>query len=110
MTETSGESAHWLDPTPIAGTSSLGTEDINTKAASLVGPSTDSFPSEGGWSIALKIHQALTTGQQSAWLYWTFADPTGKSVDASHLTDSNLLDKSPKCEYSRQDHSAPPAI
>ena len=73
MTETSGEKTDWLDP---------------------VG----AFPSGGAFSISLKIHQALTTGQQSAWLYWTYANPAGKGVhvDAFHLTDATLLDKSPK--------------
>lgn len=49
MTETSGEERQWLWPST-------------------------GFPSNGGWSVALKIHQALTTGQESAWLYWTFTE------------------------------------
>jgi O-glycosyl hydrolase len=49
MTETSGESSQWLDP--AAG-----------------------FPSNGAWSIAFKTQQALTAGQQSAILYWQFAE------------------------------------
>lgn len=49
MTETSGEKAAWLFPT-------------------------NGFPNNGGWSIALKIHQALTAGRESAWLYWTFTE------------------------------------
>src|SRR5690606_38799663 len=55
MTETSGEAAAWL-----------------------VGD--DAFPSEGAWGLALRIHQALTTGQQSAWIYWTFVDEEGGEV------------------------------
>lgn len=61
MTETSGESSSWLAP---AG----------------------AFPSQGAWSIALKIHQALTAGQQSAWAYWQFTD--GNAIGASTLTDA----------------------
>src|ERR1051326_4997522 len=45
MTETSGEAPGWLAPT-------------------------GAFPNQGAWSIALKLHQALTAGQQSAWAYW----------------------------------------
>jgi O-glycosyl hydrolase len=69
MTETSGENAAWLWPT-------------------------SGFPNDGGWSIALKIHQALTTGQQSAWIYWQFAE--GNNVTPSTLTGSNLGALSPK--------------
>ena len=96
MTETSGESTRWLDPAPVVSTAISSAN--STVLAGLFKRSGRNFPSQGGWSIALKIHQALTTGQQSAWLYWTFADPTGKGVDAFHLTDSILLDKSPKCK------------
>ncbi len=49
MTETSGESPTWLQP-------SIG------------------FPGNGGWSIAFKMQQALTVGQESACLYWQFAE------------------------------------
>jgi hypothetical protein len=61
MTETSGESADWLAPAA-------------------------SFPGQGAWSIALKIHQALTVGRQSAWAYWQFTD--GNPISASTLTDA----------------------
>ena len=69
MTETSGEAATWLAPA-------------------------NAFPSNGGWSIALKMQQALTTGQQSAWVYWQTTD--GNKVAASTLTDKDLLAASPK--------------
>ncbi|MBR9922094.1 MAG: T9SS type A sorting domain-containing protein [Bacteroidetes bacterium] len=52
MTETSGEVQDWLSPN-------------------------GGFPSDGGWSIGVKIHQALTTGQESAWIYWTFTEDDG---------------------------------
>lgn len=61
MTETSGEKAAWLFPAT-------------------------GFPSNGGWSIALKIHQALTAGQESAWLYWTFTE----SDNSGGVTDYAL--------------------
>jgi len=61
MTETSGEASAWLSPAT-------------------------GFPSQGAWSIALKIHQALVAGQQSAWAYWQFTD--GNAVGASTLTDA----------------------
>ena len=64
MTETSGENPAWLYPDPAIG-----------------------FPSEGAWGLALRIHQALTTGQESAWVYWQFSD--GSAVSASTLTDSS---------------------
>jgi len=64
MTETSGEQSAWLSP--AAG-----------------------FPNNGGWSIALKIHQALTAGRESAWLYWTFTE----SNDAGGVTDFALTNQ-----------------
>lgn len=69
MTETSGEKTAWLSPS-------------------------SGFPKDGGFSIALKIHQALTTGRQSAWLYWQTSD--GKAVAEQTLTDATLRAASPK--------------
>jgi O-glycosyl hydrolase len=69
MTETSGESADWLAPAT-------------------------GFPKDGAFSIALKIHQALTAGRQSAWAYWQFSD--GSDVGASTLTDATQKAASPK--------------
>ncbi len=69
MTETSGEQPDWLSPA-------------------------SGFPSKGAFSIALKIEQALTAGQESAWAYWQLSD--GKSVNTESLTDSTLKDQSPK--------------
>ena len=70
MTETSGEDSVWLSP---AGT----------------------FPSNGGWSVALKIQQALTAGQESAFIYWTFAE--GKPAPSTQaLTNEVQKDKSAK--------------
>jgi len=71
MTETSGENAAWLYPDPAGA-----------------------YPSEGAWGVALRIHQALTTGNQSAWIYWQLSD--GNGVSASTLTDSGLGTNSPK--------------
>jgi O-glycosyl hydrolase len=61
MTETSGEAPGWLSPT-------------------------NGFPNQGAWSIALKIQQALTTGQQSGWSYWQLTD--GNAIGAQTLTDA----------------------
>jgi len=69
MTETSGETPTWLDPST-------------------------GFPSNGGWSIALKIHQALTVGRQSAWLYWQTSD--GNPVSSQTLLDSTTNTSAPK--------------
>ncbi|MDX2109795.1 MAG: DUF1573 domain-containing protein [Verrucomicrobiota bacterium] len=69
MTETSGENAAWLSPT-------------------------SGFPNNGAWSIALKMHQALTVGRQSAWVYWQFTD--GNSTGGSTLTDSTSRASSAK--------------
>lgn len=55
MTETSGEADAWLSPAT-------------------------GFPGNGGWSIALKIHQALVEGNQSAWVYWTFSGDVGSNT------------------------------
>lgn len=61
MSETSGEEAAWLHPA-------------------------SGFPSNGAFSIAVKIHQALTAGRQSAWIYWQMTD--GSAVDEATLTDA----------------------
>ncbi|HEY8039485.1 MAG TPA: glycoside hydrolase family 30 beta sandwich domain-containing protein, partial [Polyangiaceae bacterium] len=74
MTETSGEKPEWL-----------------------ASSSTGGFPDQGAFSIAVKIHQALTTGQQSAWLYWQLTD--GSPADDAHvepLTDATQLANGPK--------------
>ena len=67
MTETSGENKSWLYP--AAG-----------------------YPGQGAWSLALRIHQALTTGRQSAWIYWTFVD----GDDEDQPTDFGLTTESTK--------------
>jgi hypothetical protein len=69
MTETSGEDPAWISP----GTG---------------------FPSSGAWSVALRIQQALTAGQESAWAYWQMTD--GNPVSDYTLTDSTTLTNSPK--------------
>jgi hypothetical protein len=69
MTETSGENPAWLYPA-------------------------SGFPNGGAWSLALRIQQALNVGQESAWAYWQMTD--GNSVSAQTLTDSTLLQNSPK--------------
>lgn len=69
MTETSGENEAWLYPTT-------------------------GFPNDGGFSIALKIHQALTAGYQSGWVYWQFGD--GSATSNSTLTDETKKETVPK--------------
>ncbi|MCC6816316.1 MAG: T9SS type A sorting domain-containing protein [Saprospiraceae bacterium] len=55
MTETSGEHRDWIYPK-------------------------SGYPNNGGWSLGLKIHQALTTGMQSAWVHWTFAESNDEGL------------------------------
>jgi hypothetical protein len=69
MTETSGEQPPWRAPS-------------------------SGFPDRGAFSIAVKLHHALTAGRQSAWLYWQLAQ--GDAVDAEQLTDRSLRASSPK--------------
>ena len=69
MTETSGEQAPWLAPA-------------------------NGFPGSGGFSIALKIQQALTAGEESAWLYWQFAEKDATTT--SCLTGKNERAAAPK--------------
>ena len=69
MTETSGENPAWLSPAT-------------------------GYPNAGAWSLALRIHQALTTGRQSAWVYWQMTD--GNAAGAQTLTSSTLLTNSAK--------------
>ncbi|HEX4384957.1 MAG TPA: hypothetical protein VH083_18490, partial [Myxococcales bacterium] len=74
MTETSGEKPEWLASSQTGG-----------------------FPDQGAFSLALKLHQALTTGQENAWLYWQITD--GNPSDDAHtqsLTDATLLAQGPK--------------
>lgn len=69
MTETSGEDPAWLSPA-------------------------SGYPKAGAWSLALRIHQALTTGHQSAWVYWQLTD--GNAVGAQTLTSATLRTNSAK--------------
>lgn len=69
MTETSGEDPAWLAPA-------------------------SGFPGQGAFSIAVKIHQALTTGMESAWAYWQLTD--GSPVKGETLTDATAVDGSAK--------------
>ncbi|HEY0792601.1 MAG TPA: RICIN domain-containing protein, partial [Chthoniobacterales bacterium] len=69
MTETSGEDPGWLSPA-------------------------SGYPNNGAWSIALKIQEALTNGQESGWVYWQFTD--GNPVGASTLTDATATNTSAK--------------
>ena len=72
MTETSGEDPAWLYPP-------------------------NGYPSDGGWGLALRIHQALTTGRQSAWIYWTFTESDNNgNVTSSALTNQAAGTTSPK--------------
>lgn len=72
MTETSGEHPDWIFPK-------------------------SGFPGQGGFSIAVKIHQALTTGVESAWIYWTFSDVDANGlVSDQGLTSPTLRQNSPK--------------
>jgi MYXO-CTERM domain-containing protein len=74
MTETSGEKPEWL-------------------ASSMGG----GFPDSGAFSIALKIHQALTTGTEQAWIYLRLTD--GSPADDTHLftlTDAKQAANCPK--------------
>ncbi len=71
MTETSGENPAWLFPA-------------------------NGYPSNGGWGVALRIHQALTTGRQSAWVYWTFTEDEGGNTTSFALTNQSLGVNSPK--------------
>ncbi len=74
MTETSGENPAWLAPA-------------------------NGFPNAGAWSVALKLHQALTAGRQSGWAYWQMTD--GSPVGGSTLTDATMLANSPKLTAAR---------
>jgi O-glycosyl hydrolase len=55
---------------------------------------TEASMSDSALGIAIKIHNALTVGDQSAWLYWTLA--TDKPVDTFALTDEKAGKNAPK--------------
>ena len=69
MTETSGEQTAWRAPAT-------------------------GFPGQGAFGLALRVHQALVAGEQSAWVYWQMSD--GSAVAEQTLTDSSLQANSPK--------------
>jgi len=69
MTETSGEEPTWRAPAR-------------------------GFPGAGAFGLALRIHQALTAGYESALIYWQLAD--GNPVSRSTLTDATQGAKAPK--------------
>lgn len=72
MTETSGENREWLYPK-------------------------NAYPNSGAWSLALKIHQALTTGMQSAWVHWTFVDSNSDGTVSDYgITNQAAGLQSPK--------------
>lgn len=72
MTETSGEHPDWLYPK-------------------------QGYPGDGAFGLALRIHQALTTGLESAWIYWTFSDSDNNGqVSAYGLTNVSTQERSPK--------------
>jgi O-glycosyl hydrolase len=64
MTETSGEKTGWLEPAT-------------------------GYPGNGAWSIAMKMQQALTAGQESACIYWQFAD--NDDTDKNNVTTTSSL-------------------
>jgi O-glycosyl hydrolase len=70
MTETSGEATSWLAPAT-------------------------GFPGSGGWSIALKMQQALTAGRESACLYWQFSEKDDETTTEC-LTNQKNLTAEPK--------------
>jgi O-glycosyl hydrolase len=70
MTETSGESAAWLQPAT-------------------------GYPGSGAWSIAFKMQQALTAGQESACLYWQFAEKDDETT-VECLTNGRNTTAEPK--------------
>lgn len=72
MTETSGEYPDWIYP----------------KAG---------FPGEGAFGVGIRIHQALTNGMESAWIYWTFTDSDSNgNVSQYGLSNQASGNSSPK--------------
>lgn len=69
MTETSGEQTAWRAPA-------------------------SGFTGQGAFGLALRVHQALVAGEQSAWVYWQMSD--GSAVAEQTLTDDTLQANSPK--------------
>lgn len=72
MTETSGEHPDWIYPK-------------------------SSYPGEGAFGLSVRIHQALTTGKESAWIYWTFSDSDNSgNVSLYGLTNATQGALAPK--------------
>ena len=71
MTETSGEGSEWLEPKT-------------------------GFPNNGAFSIALKLHQALSIGDVSGWMYWQMGAGGGDKPDVNSLVYSKTPTMDPK--------------
>ena len=74
MTETSGELPEWLASSTSGG-----------------------FPDKGAFSLAVGLHQALTTGAENGYIYWQLTN--GSPSDDTHvetLTDATQLGNAPK--------------
>lgn len=83
-------------PMQLAGFRSYGRKSWMTETSGDVSswPTVaDGNPDQGALSMAMNIHRALTTGQQSAWLHWQFAE--GKA-DEYTLTDQAQGANAPK--------------
>ncbi|MDB4984860.1 MAG: hypothetical protein JWN04_38 [Myxococcaceae bacterium] len=97
----------WLDgwssapaqglPQQVSGTRAYHKKSWMTESsgeANVWAPEGSGLLTDSALGLALKVHQALTVGEQSAWLYWHLLD--GKPVSGETLTDSVLRERSPK--------------
>jgi O-glycosyl hydrolase len=87
-------------PTTVSGISSYGRKSWMTEASGetdgwLDSSTSGGFPDSGAFSIAIKLHQALTTGQESGWVYWQFNDGS-TPADGQALVDTTNMANSPK--------------
>jgi O-glycosyl hydrolase len=57
-------------------------------------PAGEGALSDSALGLGLKIHQALTTGRESAWVYWQLLDDAPVSVNT--LSDATLRERAPK--------------
>jgi len=84
-------------PADVQGTRAYGKKSWMTEMSgepNVWSPAEGAALGDSALGLALKVHRALTTGEQSAWLYWQLLD--GRAAGPETLTDEKLRERSPK--------------
>ena len=84
-------------PSAVRGFASYGKKSWLTETSgepSIWAPASEGTLADSALGLAVKIHQALTAGEESAWVYWQLLDDD--PVNANTLTDRTLRARAPK--------------